>query len=64
MGTQGDGAARRSMRRSRSDCGDNEELDDRASDFEDEPVPYCESHLEELQDAPTPVGKLVDRVKV
>ena len=38
--------------------------DDRASDFEDEPVPYCESHLEELHDAPTPVGNLVDRVQV
>lgn len=38
--------------------------DDRASDFEDEPVPYCQSHLEEIHDAPTPVGNLVDRVQV
>ena len=58
----GDGGARaRRGSYSRSASGAD---DDRASDFEDEPVPYCESHLEELHDAPTPVGNLVDRVQV
>lgn len=61
----GDGTRRGSISRSGSGCdGYGSALDDRASDFEDEPVPYCESHLEELQDAPTPVGHLVDRVQV
>lgn len=55
----GGGASRQSYSRSASNCSD-----DRASDFEDEPVPYCQSHMEEIHDAPTPVGNLVDRVQV
>lgn len=57
----GGGASRQSYSRSASNCSAD---DDRASDFEDEPVPYCQSHLEEIHDAPTPVGNLVDRVQV
>lgn len=59
----GDGGAsrRRSFSRSASNCSAD---DDRASDYEDEPVPYCQSHMEEIHDAPTPVGNLVDRVQV
>lgn len=55
------GASRQSYSRSASNCSVD---DDRASDFEDEPVPYCQSHMEEIRDAPTPVGNLVDRVQV
>ncbi|CAM9538449.1 unnamed protein product [Scytosiphon promiscuus] len=54
------GTPRQSYSRSASSCSAD---DDRASDFEDEPVPYCQSHLEEIHDAPTPVGNLVDRVQ-
>lgn len=38
--------------------------DDQASDFDEEPVPYCDSHMEEFQDAPTPVGNLAKRAEV
>lgn len=55
------GASRQSYSRSASNCSVD---DDRASDFEDEPVPYCQSHMEEIHDAPTPVGNIVDRVQV
>lgn len=55
------GASRQSYSRSTSACSAD---DERASDFEDEPVPYCQSHMEEIHDAPTPVGNLVDRVQV
>eukprot|EP00752_Nemacystus_decipiens_P007705 g6888.t1 len=54
------GALRQSYSRSASNCSVD---DDRASDFEDEPVPYCQSHMKEIHDAPTPVGNLVDRVQ-
>ena len=38
--------------------------DDRYFDVNWETVPYCESHMEEIHDPPSPVGKLADRVKV
>lgn len=38
--------------------------DDRVSDFDEEPVPYCDSHMEEFHDPPTPVGNLVKRAEV
>ncbi|CAM9770841.1 unnamed protein product, partial [Ectocarpus sp. 6 AP-2014] len=56
----GGGGSPQRYSRSVSNCSADE---DRASDFEDEPVPYCQSHLEEIHDAPTPVGNLVDRVQ-
>lgn len=59
---RGGGASRQSYSRSASNCSAGD--DDIASDFEDEPVPYCQSHMEEIRDSPTPVGNIVDRVQV
>lgn len=63
-GSRKDGAGGNHRRGSHSGASSSIGDVDVASDFEDEPVPYCQSHLEELHDAPTPVGNLVDRVQV
>ncbi|CAM9640609.1 unnamed protein product [Pylaiella littoralis] len=54
------GVKRQSYSRSPSNTSSHDEV---ASDFEDEPVPYCESHMKELHDSPTSVGNLVERVQ-
>ncbi|CAM9332534.1 unnamed protein product [Chrysoparadoxa australica] len=38
-------------------------MDDQASDFEDEPSPYAPSHIPDIQDAPTPKGRLHERIQ-